>query len=173
MYYLDLGFARGIFDLVGNRSSVTEYGAGMGCYTAELQRLGIAVRGFDGMPNVTQMTGCLVNHLDLSNANNINRIEPSDWVLCLEVMEHVPAWHEATALNILKSSSRKGIVLSWAPPKSVGVGHVNTRRNEYVIATMHDLGFDVDLGATERLRAACSSGSHYPRSLRVFRKNIA
>lgn len=170
MYYLDLGFTRGLLDLVGNGSSVIEYGAGTGCYTWELQRLGLNVRAFDGVPNVKEITGGLVRHLDLSNVAVKDSLTPSDWVLCMEVMEHIPSWHEETALSILRASSKKGIVMSWAPPTSVGVGHVNTRPHNYVLATMKNLGFDLDSAATQRLRAACVKGSHLPRSLSVFRK---
>ena len=41
-------------------------------------------------------------------------VEPADWVLCLEVAEHIPLEHEDTLINNLHQHNRIGIVVSWA-----------------------------------------------------------
>ena len=71
--------------------SVIEFGAGTGRYTSYLQDRGIDVSGYDGVQNISELTNGLLYSLDLTK---IVEIKPSDWVLCLEVAEHIPRRHE-------------------------------------------------------------------------------
>jgi len=43
----------------------------------------------------------------------------------LEVLEHIPAAHEHTALDNVARVAREGVVLSWATPGQEGFHHVN------------------------------------------------
>ena len=52
----------------------------------------------------------------------------ADWVLSLEVGEHVPPAHEMMYLRNLHAHACQGLVLSWAYLGKYGVGHVNTPR---------------------------------------------
>ena len=92
-----------------------------------------------------------------------------DYVLCLEVGEHVPAEFEAVLLDNLDHHARHGIVLSWAIPGQDGVGHVNTQPNAYVINQMLARGW-VEL---RRMTAELRERAHhqwFKNSIMVFER---
>ena len=73
-----------------------------------------------------------------------------------EVLEHVPARAESTALDNVVRPARLGVVLSWARPRQAGFAHVNARPLDYVVAAMARRGFGVDEFWTTRLRDAAT-----------------
>ena len=87
-----------------------------------------------------------------------------DWVLSLEVLEHIPAEFESVALDNIDRAAGHGIVLSWAVPGQYGFQHINTRSPPYVNQTLLRKGFTLDLKTSAVLRE--KSTFHY------FRKNI-
>lgn len=98
--------------------SVYDFGAGLGWYGKALlaeDNDGYRVasyKAFDGAENVDVVfPDGFVEHLDLSQPVYLS---PKDWVLSLEVGEHIPAEHEKTFIENLHRHNKKGIVLSWA-----------------------------------------------------------
>ena len=81
-------------------------------------------------------------------------LDTYDWVMCLEVLEHLPASHEHIAVDNIVRAARTGIVLSWAVPGQLGFHHINLRSHEYVTNLTKYKGFDVDLEATDKLKNA-------------------
>ena len=136
-YLLDENLARQLVNLFRN-NTVIEFGAGTGRYTSYLRNEGIDVRGYDGVKNISELTNGLVQSLDLTKPVGIN---PSDWVLCLEVAEHIPQHYENIFTENIRKSSHKGVVLSWAGISQPGVGHVNNREQKYVKNIMSRGGF--------------------------------
>ena len=55
-----------------------------------------------------------------------------DWVMSIEVAEHVPRSAEARFVHTILSAQPRGVVLSWALPGQGGFHHVNCQSNEYV-----------------------------------------
>ena len=90
-----------------------------------------------------------------------------DWVLCLEVGEHVPAKYGTTVLDNIAFHARRGVILSWARPGQLGHFHVNNRPNEWVIAQMGARGWAHDLETSRTVRRAASFG-HFKGTLMVF-----
>lgn len=170
-YYIDPGLASGLTTLVGVGGSVSEIGAGKGCYSWEMRKAGIDVHAYDGVPNVHSLTGGLVSNGNVCNSSLVLHLARSDWTICMEVMEHIPSTCESSALDILDATNTKGIVLTWAPPGSVGVGHVNSRTKEYVNSVMRGRAYYLDEEASNQLMASCVEGSHFPRSLAVWRRS--
>jgi hypothetical protein len=60
-------------------------------------------------------------------------LQRSDWVVSLEVLEHVPPHKEKVVVENLLKMTNNAIILSWAIPKQGGVSHINEKPNEYVI----------------------------------------
>jgi len=81
---------------IGKVSSVLELGAGMGQYTRALQYSGLFTSCFDGNPNTQELTEGLCGIIDLSKPINLAR---HDWVLSLEVGEHMPKEFEGTFIQ--------------------------------------------------------------------------
>jgi len=131
-------------------SDIGDFGAGGGWYTNYFQRHGKKSTAYDASPS----RGSTVNFIDLSKAVMLNTT--FDWVLCLEVGEHIPASSENIFLTNIVTHAKKGIVISWAIPGQGGNGHVNERPNDWVKHKMKDRGWVYDIDSTAMLRNAAS-----------------
>ena len=120
MYVMDWGLAAAIAQLwifkEGTHDlNILELGAGCGCYTEYYQWLGFRMRAYDGVPNIENLTDGLVATADLSKPQGFPE---ADWVLSLEVAEHLRPEETETFLNNLVRPAKHGIVLSWASPST-------------------------------------------------------
>ncbi|CAF0774187.1 unnamed protein product [Adineta steineri] len=105
---------RRLFD----KQSVYDFGAGLGWYGKALlanetdgYRM-TSYKAFDGAENLDIIfPDRFVTHLDLSQPAYM---EAKDWVLSLEVGEHIPVAYEKIFIDNLHRHNKKGIVLSWA-----------------------------------------------------------
>jgi len=97
-----------------------------------------------------------------------------DWVLSLEVLEHIPATFETVALDNIDHVARRGIVLSWATCGQGGFHHVNNRSPEYVSKIMSKRGFTVDMPTSVAIsKQVTPRHINIKRNLRVYiRKQI-
>lgn len=172
-YFLDRGLVTELTRLFAG-ASVVELGAGKGCYAASLRRapprrIGesrIAVRAFDGAPNVVPMTGGLVQRADLVAPL---RSAPGEWVLCLETAEHIPRQYEDQLLANLDSLNTVGIVLSWSN-NAGGNGHVNLRTNAWAVQRFAKMGYEHDEREERALRRAVSDIHWFRDTIMVFRR---
>ena len=170
-YFLDPGLVEALARHFGD-SSVLELGAGKGCYSSALRRAGIPVRAYDGAPGIAELTGGLVHTADLTSDLTLQLGKKSaDWVLCLEVGEHIPQKHEDVLLHNVLDTARKGVIISWS--NNDGNGHVNRRPNEYVIEEMERRGFEHAPAVTKKLRAAVTRIHWYRETIMVFRRRSA
>ncbi|KAL3822645.1 hypothetical protein ACHAXA_001798 [Cyclostephanos tholiformis] len=159
VYRFDQKFANAILNNVTTLgSSVLELGAGLGCYTYYFNNSGqlTQIIGYEGASNVFEMSGGLVKRADLTVKQDFG--QRFDWVVCLEVAEHIPEEYESIFVENIISNSPKGIVLSWALPTQPGSGHVNGKTNDYVIALMESKGYDFDIEKTTFLRRQAELG---------------
>jgi cyclopropane fatty-acyl-phospholipid synthase-like methyltransferase len=133
-------------------SSVLDLGCGRGEYVRFFTERGISASGFDGNPH-TQRWLPSAGVVDMSTS----QILPvHDWVLTLEVGEHIPAAYESAFIQNLHRHNRKGIILSWAVPGQKGWGHVNCKTNEEVAEKVCPLGYFRDIEAEKQLRSAAT-----------------
>jgi hypothetical protein len=139
-------------------SSVIDLGAGIGHYESHwvsLAERGLngpgptSMRAYDGAENIETVTSGRVQWADLTERVDFGA---ADWVLSLEVAEHIPADKEHIFLDNLQRHARKGMVISWAVPGQGGHHHVNTQDESYVVPTVEKLGFVFDRAATSRIR---------------------
>ena len=105
---------------------------------------------YDGAPNTEETTKGVVRYVDLTLPQFW--LPRSDWVLCLEVVEHIPPAYESVVLDNVFRPALDGIVLSWASPTQAGFLHVNPRESQYVADTIEARGFRLDENATMWLR---------------------
>lgn len=143
-------------------TAVVDLGCGEGKYVKALNEAGIVASGYDGNHNTELYQNCKVH--DLTTPLNIL---PVNWVLSLEVGEHIPSEHTASYINNLKRLNRNGIVLSWAIPGQGGDGHVNELPNEEVIAMFPEYSYDKK--TSERLRKAATLW-WFKNTIMVFKK---
>lgn len=122
------------------RATVNNFGAGVGQYGHLLRSLdpGVLWMPYDGAGNVETYTKGYVSWFDLSIPLSLPR---ADWVVSLEVREHVLAAFEQMCIRNLHAHNCQGVILSWAVLNQPGVAHINNHRNEYIIDIFQQLGY--------------------------------
>lgn len=148
----------------GRPPSLNDFGAGMGAYGRALRSLvrpsddvPFEYRGYDGAGNVEERvastgppgSGTLVRFFDLTLPLSLPR---ADWVLSIEVGEHVPPQAEWMFFRNLHAHNCRGVILSWAQPGQGGRGHVNCHSSAYLQRRFDEIGYDVDANLTQYLR---------------------
>eukprot|EP00435_Cladocopium_sp_Y103_P051424 s692_g16.t1 len=169
---IDKGLLRGLLRHVWQPSldepmAIGDFGAGGGHYSKWLNETGLVEAfAFDGTHQAAELTDGLVQEVNLVQEMRLWR--SFDWILCLEVGEHVPKQYAPTLLANLKRHSSKGLVMSWSDDWE-GIGHVNClSRNEFVAFVQESTGFVLDEDATEVVRQGCEI-DYIARTLAVFR----
>jgi cyclopropane fatty-acyl-phospholipid synthase-like methyltransferase len=150
-----------------NATSVVDFGCGMGNYVKTFQLNNINAIGFDGNPNTPELTNNLCEILDLSIPKQFD--DKFDWVMSLEVGEHLPERFEDIFIHNLHNNNKYGILLSWAIKGQGGYGHCNEQDNDYIKSKICDLGYTNDVEIENKLRND-SSLYWFKNTIMVFRK---
>lgn len=131
--------------------TLNDFGAGVGQYGHALmaRNSGHQYRGYDGAGNVEEVSDGFVRFFDLTTPLSLPR---TDWVMSLEVGEHIPARHELTVIRNLHAHNCRGLILSWAYLGKWGVGHVNNHSPRYLRLLLDELGYSFDAAATTALQ---------------------
>ena len=142
----------------GGYLTLVDFGAGVGQYGRELEFInpGIHYRGYDGAGNCEEVTGHFVRWFDLTLPLSLRR---ADWLISLEVGEHISAANEMMVIRNLHSHNCRGVILSWAGLGQNGDGHVNNHRSEYLTEIFEALGYEHDQWLTELLRRGSADGA--------------
>jgi hypothetical protein len=171
---LDKGLLRGLIRHVwqpqyGDADHITvgDFGAGGGQYSTWMNETGLLKAfAFDGSPRATEITGGKVQEINLVQEFQLWRT--FDWVLCLEVAEHIPKEFSTNLIQNLKRHARKGLIISWSSDWE-GIGHVNCLSEEEFYETIQrETGFVLDLKATEVVRKNCEI-DYIGRGVAIFR----
>jgi hypothetical protein len=155
------------FLLNENAQKVADFGCGGGQYVLAMRNAGIRCQGYDGNPYTETVTGGLSKVQDLSKPFNLGVVY--DWIVCLEVGEHIPKQYEHVLLKNIDRHNSKGVVLSWAIKGQGGYGHFNEQNNDYVKEKMKNLGYINDFEAETYMRKNASL-SWFKNTVMVFRK---
>ena len=92
-----------------------------------------------------------------------------DWIISLEVAEHIPKNFEAIYIDNLVRHAREGLVISWAAPGQKGYSHVNNRPLDYVKSIMEGHGFKYDAKSSDILRRSAVV-DWFKTNINVFRR---
>lgn len=143
-----------------------DFGCGPGKYVEAFQNFGIDATGIDGNPVTSTIPNCKVQDL-----TSEFQMDPVDFLLCLEVGEHIPKEFESTLLSRIDNHLNPSgtLVLSWAVEGQGGFGHVNCQNNDYVIRVMKTLGYSFMIVESMMLRNAASV-SWFKNTILVFKK---
>jgi len=163
-HYFDEKLAHELLSIFAN-SKVVDMGCGTGQYVKFFEEHKICCDGFDGNP-LTQLWNPKCKVIDFSQKVDIGVY---DWVLSLEVGEHIPKQYEETFIRNLHESNRHGIVLSWAIPNQPGRGHFNCQSNSYIKNKMTELGYINDVSLEGKLRGICTL-PWFRNTLMIFEK---
>jgi len=136
--------------------TVACFGDGPGAYKRETEKLGHVklYDAFDDAPYCEETSHGRVRFMDLSIPQY--GIRQYDWIISLEVAEHIPEKYEAVYLDNIFRHAKEGIIVSWAVPGQRGLSHINNKPIEYVTKVMRNNGFVRDAGKTMKLQASAS-----------------
>lgn len=130
IYKFDKGLARGIAQHLSskNKKTALDLGCGNGEYTKYLNEHGVECYGCDGNPYTPNIS----DNCGVCDLTKPVTLEPVQWVVCLEVAEHIPKEYEGELMNNIHNLNTEGVIISWAIPGQGGHGHVNEQDNDYV-----------------------------------------
>lgn len=153
VHRISLPLAQWMTEYLGHEKHVPlyDFGCGNGHYMQKFEEAGFErLTGFEGDPP----QGChhMVRRADITKPINVP--EPGN-VVCLEVLEHIPAQYEAAAIDNLVRAIKPNCVLitSWAVRGQTGHGHVNEKNNDEVIPLFTTKGLEYLDPATHAARA--------------------
>ena len=156
---------------VEGATSVIDFGCGNGYYTNYLNSVEIPTLGIDGNPN-TSLLGEDFKVADLTEELNFGLF---DWVLSLEVGEHIPKKYEKQFLSNINRHNTKGVIISWSIPSYGGDGHVNPQENEYVYR-LFEKDYIPDGDGKIFLRTHCSPypqvGWWFSSTIMIFKRKV-
>ncbi|XP_071108267.1 uncharacterized protein [Haliotis cracherodii] len=98
---------------------------------------------FDGAPYGRETSGGVVRFADLTVPQY--GLPLYDWIISLEVAEHIPSAYEDVYIDNIVRHAKKGVVLSWAVPGQGGLSHINNRPLVYVQNLFSNKGFETDI----------------------------
>lgn len=147
--------------------TLVDFGCGLGNYSQLFISKGFSVEAYDGNPDTPFLTGGIGKVLDFGVPVDLGK--QFDWVISLEVGEHLPKEFETIFIENLVRHCDKGIILSWAVVGQGGYGHFNCQNNDYVKDVMEHYGLVPDVDAENYLRAGASV-SWFKNTVMVFRK---
>ncbi|XP_018019114.1 uncharacterized protein LOC108675603 [Hyalella azteca] len=122
--------------------------------------------GYDGGFAIEEVSGGFIAHADLSE-EGLWLGRKWDWVMSIEVGEHIDPKHEGHFLDNLVRHACAGIILTWAVEGQPGHYHVNNHNNDYIKQKMRDRGLIVDEEAEKLLRQTLMN--HLAKTSMVFR----
>ena len=169
LYDEELGKALLQFFKKEQAKNLCDLGCGMGHYVRHFRESGISCDGFDGNPATPTLTQNTCQVLNLAEPHTFDT--PYDWVLSLEVGEHIPKAYEKIYLENLHRNNRYGVVLSWGVKGQVGYGHVNCQNNDYIKEIFAKLGYTNEKEEELLLRQSATYW-WYKHTLMVFRKQF-
>lgn len=158
-------------------TTFSDFGAGLGQYGMALERKfpdSLLYRGYDGAGDIEVYTQGFVKFFDFTIPLNL---PVTDWVMSLEVGEHVPADMEGMVIRNLHAHNCRGILLSWGIPGQGGLNHVNLHDSQYLIDIFEDLGYVHDEETTKHFRdSVCPTGEKgacwFKTSILVLRRKV-
>jgi hypothetical protein len=174
-----------ILTLIDNEkvASVNNFGAGVGQYKEAILHQGngqhilpdqkhpkVEWKAYDGAGNVFDYTKGFVNYFNLTVPLELPK---DDWVVALEVGEHVPNKYEGKLNCNLHHHNCKGIILSWAVLGQDGHLHINNHLNDYVISLFKELGNIKDLNLKAKLRNPDGYHGWFVASTMAFQHSVA
>lgn len=126
-----------------HEKTVIDIGCGDGSYVKQIMLSDpfLYCIGYDGSPLTPEISHGLCYIKDFSRPQTVGKF---DLVLSLEVGEHIPEKYESVFIDNICNAANKYICVSWAIEGQPGVGHVNCRDNDYIIAKFFERGFMYD-----------------------------
>ncbi len=164
-----LGFV--ITEMIKNENvtSVSDFGAGVGQYGHYFKTRipDLVYYAYDGAGDIESFTNGFVKYSDFTQPLELPITE---WVMSLEVGEHIPSKYEGMFIRNLHRHNCKGVILSWGVLGQGGENHINLHSNIYIEEIFDELGYYRDLTLEEILRKRENNYWWFTKSIMVYRQ---
>lgn len=148
----DDGLVKAILEVYEPPESMADLGCGDGWYCKQFKDYGWpVVYGYEGCQEVKEFSvydDIMIIDLSLRRYVDIYY----DFVLCIEVGEHIPKEKEQIFLDNVREFTSKNLIISWALLGQGGRFHVNERPQEYISEQLLKRGFIEHKEITKYLR---------------------
>ena len=178
----DPGFGAALMTYLVN-ATVADIGAGVGQLGFFLKQHNSSIEwhGFDGGYNIEDLYAArmpLNGYKDyvvpkvcwIDASKPFTLPQQPDWVVSIEVGEHIPKSGEATFIDNIVKNCRVGAILTWAVEGQGGYKHVNCRNNDYVIKQMQERGMKYDAEKSMFFRTTVRNLYWLKNTIMVFKK---
>ena len=91
-----------------------------------------------------------------------------DWVVSLEVGEHIHKERMDIFMDNLRRHAKKGVIMSWGRPGQAGFGHINPLTRQTVARLMEARGLRLDKTRSAKLRHAITHLVWLKKNVQVF-----
>ena len=162
---IDVGLMEAFPQIFEKDSTVVDLGCGNADYIKKLIESGFKCEAYDGNLNTPQITDGIGKVLDLSERFDLDK--KFDYVISLEVAEHIPKEYEETYINNLIRHTNCYLIISWAVKGQGGDGHVNEQNEDYVFNLFKEKGMMYQKEVSEALRKV-SQLSWFKNTIFVF-----
>ncbi len=148
----DILLAAAIATYYKNPITAADLGCGNGQYCRIFKNYGWSlVHGYEGVSQITSL-GIYNQVFQADLSKPLHEVTSYEFVLCLEVGEHIPKKHEQVFIENVCKFCKKHLVISWAIPGQGGTGHFNEQPNSYVVDEFVKRGFKFNTKLTDKLR---------------------
>jgi hypothetical protein len=178
----DKGFGNSLVEYFGN-ATVYDIGAGVGQFEVFSQGSSVRTWAFDGGNNIELMEGVqvpvrkdpnyVIPKVCWIDASVPLTMEPKDWVISIEVGEHIAKAKESIFIDNLVKLAIRGVILTWAIKGQGGHQHINEQNNEYIIHEMNKRGMRYDRAQSMRFRNSVTWWPWLRNTVMVFHKQTA
>lgn len=152
---------------------VIDFGCCKGEYLEQLSNMGMKCFGYEGTPEintVSRFAGITTHDITKPLKNIKGAALPSGSVICLDVIGHIEKKHEKALLKNISSRCKSRLIISWAE-ESDDRKLPNKRDLRYVISTFEKLGFELNMGLSQKMRTEAGFDFDiFQKSIYVFDK---
>ena len=152
-------------------ATAVDLGCGLGAYCKIFNACGWPyVIGYEGTPEVKALPSAYqkILHIDLTDPMDPTQ-SSFEFVLCLEVGEHIPRKFEKIFLDNLSILCGEDLVISWALPNQGGTDHVNKHEQAEVEGLLAERGLIVLKEMTDYLRSQCYF-KYFQKTVTAYRR---
>ena len=164
---IDGGLMDALPQIFEENSTVVDFGCGNADYVKNLIKSGFECEAYDGNPNTPEMTDGIGKVLNLSKDFDLGKT--FDYVVSLEVAEHIPKKFQDVYVNNLIKHTDSYLIMSWALKGQGGDGHVNEQNEDYVLDLFNELGMTYHQDISKMLRDVAQLG-WFKKTIYVFSK---
>lgn len=168
-HYLDTNVADYLISLFGKNYNLLDFGCGSGAYLRYIKDKAENVSIYGVEPYAEDHAGLKIENIVSKDLTEEFDLDAKGNLICLEVLEHIPADLESRAIDNIVKHCDNYLVVSWAHIGQNGHGHINCKAIEDVVSLFESRGYLFLHKESDEIRKAAWIG-WLKTNLCVFKK---